>query len=417
MLIEFKVGNFKSFKDPATFSMTAVNSIRSKNKSLDVNNIFAINKHYQLLKSASIYGANASGKSSLIQAMFALKTLVLNSVKDEDCIKKNIHKFRLDTIHPNFPTTFEITFLYSETIYRYGVRFTSDAVHSEWLYQKHNKSRSKETELFVRTSSTFNINFYKFREGKGLEDKTMDSALFLTVVKQFNGEIANKVTEFFKSHFILDMGIGDEFKQTETIAFAKQNPKHQKAVVNFLKFADLSIDNISFKEMPLADGSTQEIVFTHHKQFDNQGNYVDDTMFRLDLFESEGTRKLFSCSGLFIELLWRGGCLIIDELNARLHASITKQLIKLFHSPVSNPNNAQLIFATHDTNLLNNNLLRRDQIWFTEKDRYGATDLYSLVEFNNGKKVRNDASFEKDYLQGKYGAIPFLGDESFLFDD
>ena len=113
MLIEFKIGNFKSFKEPATFSMTAVNSIRSKNKMLDKQNIFSINKQYELIKSASIYGANASGKSSLIQGMFALKTLILNSVKDEDCIKKNIIKFRLNTLHPTLPTLFEITFFIS----------------------------------------------------------------------------------------------------------------------------------------------------------------------------------------------------------------------------------------------------------------------------------------------------------------
>jgi AAA15 family ATPase/GTPase len=134
--------------------------------------------------------------------------------------------------------------------------------------------------------------------------------------------------------------------------------------------------------------------------------------FNLERHESEGTQKLFVLAGYLVTALKEAKILVIDELESQLHPLITQAIVKLFNSNETNPNNAQLIFMTHDTNLLSNKLFRRDQIWFTEKNRYGATDLYSLAEYN----VRNDASFESDYIKGRYGAIPYLGDLSNLVD-
>ena len=130
-----------------------------------------------------------------------------------------------------------------------------------------------------------------------------------------------------------------------------------------------------------------------------------DELFDLDEHESEGTKKLFSLSGPLVDTLRRGDVLIIDEFDARLHPLMTKEIVRLFNDPLRNPKHAQLVFATQDTSLLDNQLLRRDQIWFVEKDRQGASYLYSLAEF----KVRNDATYEKDYIHGRYGAIPYLG--------
>lgn len=129
-------------------------------------------------------------------------------------------------------------------------------------------------------------------------------------------------------------------------------------------------------------------------------------VFDLDDQELEGTKKLFSMAGPLVKALKEGQLLVIDELDARLHPLMTREIISLFNSSQANPQHAQLIFTTQDTNLLDNRLLRRDQIWFTEKDRQGATQLYSLAEF----KVRNDEAFERNYIQGRYGAVPFLGD-------
>lgn len=147
------------------------------------------------------------------------------------------------------------------------------------------------------------------------------------------------------------------------------------------------------------------LIKTVHQKFDSQGNHISLELFDLYEQESEGTQKIVSIAGILVDTFKNGDVLIFDEFDARLHPLITKAIVEIFNSQETNYNNAQLIFMTHDTNLLSNKLFRRDQIWFTEKNKYGATDLYSLVEY----RIRNDASFENDYIQGKYGAIPFIG--------
>ena len=153
-------------------------------------------------------------------------------------------------------------------------------------------------------------------------------------------------------------------------------------------------------------------VQTMHQKFDEDGTFISTELFNLSDQESEGTQKVFALAGLLVETLKEGKVLVVDEFDARLHPLISRAIVELFNSNETNPNNAQLIFMTHDTNLLSNKLFRRDQIWFTEKDRYGATDLYSLVEY----KVRNDASFESDYIKGRYGAIPYIANLNHLIE-
>lgn len=195
---------------------------------------------------------------------------------------------------------------------------------------------------------------------------------------------------------------------------------------------DLGIDDIQIEEFKLTDDSLPKnmpddlrtailkntitdkfAVKTIHKKFDKEGKQTALEIFDIDSHESEGTKKLFSLAGPLMDTLKNGRILFIDEFDARLHPLITYEIIRLFNSNKTNPKNAQIIFATHDTNLLSNKLFRRDQIWFAEKDKGGATHLYSLAEY----KVRNDASFENDYIQGKYGAIPFIGDLKQLFEE
>ena len=181
-------------------------------------------------------------------------------------------------------------------------------------------------------------------------------------------------------------------------------------IISLVKQLDLGIADVEVRKTDPREGQqlplfAQYEAFTLHKRFD--GDKSDDSLVAFDInaHESEGTKKLFALAGPLLNVLRNGKVLIIDELDARLHPLITESIIRLFNSNETNPNNAQLVFTTHDTNLLTNKLFRRDQIWFTEKNKYGATDLYSLAEF----KVRNDASYERDYIAGKYGAIPFIG--------
>ena len=202
-----------------------------------------------------------------------------------------------------------------------------------------------------------------------------------------------------------------------------ENDSFKNEIVQLVKSADIGIDDIDIEEEEIPseilefltdtlkdelinDGAKAIKLNTVHNKFDRDGNIIGKTIFELNKEESIGTRKFFDMSAPILDTLKNGKVLIIDELDASLHPILTQYLIKLFHDEEVNTENAQLIFATHDTNLLNRNIFRRDQIWLTEKDKYGATDFYSLVEF---KGVRASEDFEKQYIQGKYGAIPYIG--------
>ncbi len=181
------------------------------------------------------------------------------------------------------------------------------------------------------------------------------------------------------------------------------NPSMRQRIIDFARFADFAIDDISKED---------SMVLSSHQQYDDDGNPTRNVRFPFRKSESEGTIKFFSLAYPIIDALDNGKRLIIDEFDARMHPLLTCRIVSLFNSASTNPRNAQLICTTHDTNLLNANLFRRDQIWFTQKDSYGATKLYSLAEY----KVRNTASFEKDYLMGKYGGVPVIGMFELLFN-
>lgn len=423
MLVEFSVGNYRSFKQPVTFSMVAANLV-AKDKKLDENNVFAVDEELKLLKSAAIYGANASGKSNIAKALSFMKWFMVNSSRETQSTDAiNVEPFRLSTDTEGEPSYFELVFLMNGKRYRYGFEADNKQIVSEWLYYV---PKVRETRLFEREKNNFKIS--KNYKASGIQKVTRDNALFLSVSAQFNIGIAENILYFLsdelniispskedicliytvdclinddsKSDIIqlikkLDLGIGDiQVEQEDSIvdALPKDLPENMKQIARYLEKADAaSIDTL-------------------HKKFDENGNYQSAEKFNLKTNESKGTQKLFALSGLLVNVLKHGKIMIIDEFDSSLHLFITTAIIELFNSKESNPNNAQLIFMTHDTNLLSNKLFRRDQIWFTEKNRYGATDLYSLAEY----KIRNDASFESDYIKGRYGAIPYIGDLSKL---
>ena len=205
-----------------------------------------------------------------------------------------------------------------------------------------------------------------------------------------------------------------------------KNEDFKSEIVSLVKTADIGIDDILLNEekvpedyldlLPFTEefkekltkklGDTRPLINTYHTQYDKNNNEIGKVIFELDKEESKGTRKFFKMSAPILNTLREGKVLIIDELDASLHPMLTKHLIKLFHNEKINTKNAQLIFATHDTNMLTPHMFRRDQIWLTEKDRFGATDIYSLAQL---KDVIKNENFEKQYIQGKYGAIPYLG--------
>jgi len=403
MLIGFSVGNYKSFKETVTLSMVA-SSITEEDKELNENNVFPINDKLSLLKSAAIYGANASGKSNLVAAINFMKWFVLNSSKEtqvSDAI--DIEAFRLSTETEKEPSFFEIVFILEDKTFRYGFEVNAREVVSEWLFQADD---TEEKMLFERDVDNYILD--DFPEGQGISDKTRSNALFLSVVAQFNGKISGKILLWFSKNLQLISGLQDTQYRKETLE-SFENDRHRHDIIEFIKKLDLGIADIQIKkyisQKTAMFGIYEVGVKTVHRKYDADGKQTAIELFDIETHESEGTNKLFALAGLLLDTLRTGKILLIDELDARLHPLITRELICLFNSNETNPHNAQLIFTTHDTNLFTSKTLRKDQIWFTEKDNKGATDLYSLVEYKVGK----NASFERDYMIGKYGAIPFLG--------
>ena len=425
MLIGFSVGNYRSFKDVVTLSMVAAEEAYG-NDELDKNNVFKVNQQFSLLKSAAIYGANASGKSNLILAFNFMRRFVMNSAKLQITDKIDVEDFRLSTETVDKPSFFEIVFQLKNKTYRYGFEVTQKRVVSEWLFCT---PRSRETKIFNRQGDK--IEYSKnIEQGNILRGLTKKNTLFLSLAAQFNNSLAVEIVSWF-SHLGVVSGLNVELLKEITLEYLSNRQDLIDDVTKLIKKLDLSIDNlnleiesrkISLDSLPqdlpdvvrnIISHSSGEIksatIKTYHPKYDSTGKMIELEIFDMDKHESDGTKKILALSAPILDTLQRGEVLVIDELDARLHPLMTRSIIELFNSQKTNPKNAQLIFTTHDINLLSHKFLRRDQIWFTEKNHQGATDLYSLVEFAD---INNNDTFEKDYIQGRYGAIPFIGDLS-----
>lgn len=396
MLIEFTVGNYLSFKEKKTLSLEAT-SIKD-----NPENVVEIGK-YKLLRSAVIYGANSSGKSNFIKALDMMREIISLSAKNSSTTEIDVTPFLLSTETENKPSYFEVLFLIDGIRYRYGFEVDKKAIHSEWLFERKVKT---EKNLFYREKDSIEITT-DFEEGKGIEEKTRDNALFLSTVDQFNGAISKKIMYWFFSQGIFS-GILHEKEKGFTSSLLEKK-YFKKILKDFLSPMNLGFDDFELKEGRIV---------TFHNKFDHHAKIVGKHKFDLLDNESSGTNKLYDMAGNILYSLQFGSLTVIDELDAKLHPLLTMAIVKLFNSPTHNTQNAQLVFATHDTNLLNYGCFRRDQIYFTEKNSVESTDLYSLVEYiePDGKKVRNDRSFEKDYISGRYGGIPFIGDFSKLIN-
>ena len=416
MLIQFSVENFRSFKEESILSMVA-SSIKESTQ-----NVFKIS-NLSLLKSAVIFGANASGKTNLIRAMKFMKDFTRSSSKDSQVAEKiKVFPFRLNSETRDKPASFEIIFIYDKIRYRYGFSLNEEKIITEWLFYVPNK---KEMRVFTRENQKFDLSRH-FKSEQALVDQNRirPNALLLSVSAQFNGAMASKIMEGFNQFNVISAIYSQEYEWF-TLRCLKDNRK-RKAILNFLKNADMGIEDVNvierkvnFESLPAEikqhfkekkESLTRVDVRTSHKVFDKTGKPKGVVEFDMGNEESDGTQKFFGLSGPILDALLGGKTLVIDELDARLHPRLLRAICDVFNSKEKNPKNAQLIFAAHNTDLLKSNLFRRDQVWFTEKNRYGATGLYSLVEYkeDGGKKVRNDASYEKDYLKGRYGAVPVL---------
>lgn len=428
MIEEFNFGNFWSFKEQQTLNMTA-SKIKSNNQILDSKNIIEIEDKLPLIKSKAIYGANASGKSNVIKALVSFIRIISTSVKDDNVLGI-LESFRLSTESFKEPTFFQLVFRIKNVRYRYGFEADEKSIKSEWLFYTPKK---REQTLFIREGQEIiEVNNKHFEEGNKFislldfddDENTIfrDNSLFLTTLSSFGfGKMSKLIVKSISSIMVINgLGHSDMYS---TAGDALENSEKKDFILKFLKNADTGINDIENLEITREnlpedldydvknDFKKGNIVISSRSLYDNNNKKINEIPFSLRIEESEGTIKMFELSPFIYSALKEGRTLVIDEFDSRFHPLLTKKIVELFNSEANN--NSQLIFTTHDTNLLSSEILRRDQIDFVEKDKFGASHLYTLVEI---KGVRNNASFEKDYIQGKYGAIPFLGNFSTLLN-
>lgn len=422
MLLDFTVGNYRSFYHQKTLQLRA-----QKIKEERADNVAGM-MSYSLLKTVAVYGANSSGKSNLVNAMAAMRACVLSSVRLNDGDALPYEPFLL-LRGQSEPTTFEVTFLHGGSCYRYGFAYRQDGIAEEWLYRS-TTPRSAERSLFVRTPDGIAVDEKHFPEGIGKEEATNANRLFLSLCAQLGGATAKEVMAWFQHDLNVVSDLDNQaYRAFSRALFLSGDEKSRHALAFFrqlqLGFSDLHAREKELdlpndlpqgiKETLLKQTQSKKIIelTSIHNQYDGDGHACGTIEMPFDKNESSGTRKLFDMSGPLFDTLSTGSTLIVDELDAKMHPLISQQIIRLFLSPATNPHNAQLIFTTHDTHLLSSKILRRDQIWFTEKDAAEQTDLYCLTDIvlPDGTKPRNDANYERNYIAGRYGAIPYITNE------
>lgn len=400
MLLEFCVKNFLSIKDDLKLSFVATTLKESLSEPNDVIRISDMG--LALVRSAVIYGANASGKTNVLKAIAFYKSFIMNSFKNGQAGESiDVENFRLNASTVQEPTTMEATFTVGEYLYRYGFEVGEKAVHSEWLYRRMNRKRSKEVEIFYREETGVTVHA-KSPLMQDLVNRKMvrDNALLLSTAAQFNETTAVDILHWLSDTQVLFCSEDDKM-WLQAIRHL-DDEKVRERIVRFAKYADLGIENIT---------KIGNRIVSSHRQYDDEGRETNDVAFSFSGNESEGTIKYFSLAYPIIDALDNGKRLVVDELDSKLHPLLVRKIVTLFNSAETNPKGAQLLFTTHDTFLLSAGLFRRDQVWFTQKDNFGATEAYSLAEY----KVRGSSPFERDYLQGKFGATPIIGDMETIF--
>lgn len=418
MLLEFSVANFRSIYERQTLSLVAASGNELRESHVVDPEAPATPP---LVRSAVIYGPNAAGKSNLILAMHFLRELVLGSAqRTQEGDEIGITPFLMDDgLAAEEPSEFEVIFVEQGVRYQYGVTLTQQRILSEWLiaYPKGSPQLWFERDEHGDDAWRFSPNFKGQR--KLWQESTRDNALFLSTAVQLNSEQLMPVFNWFRRRLRTiypQARISRDFSRRE----CERDEQVRDQIVEFLRTADLGIDGVNvvrrkLSDLPLPDDIPQDLrqmvlkdmknheiadVFLLHKT--PSGRAV-----KLNIKEeSGGTQQLFGLAGPWLDVLRNGWVLVIDELDTSLHPVVMRKLVDMFNDPEVNRNKAQLIFSTHDTSILDRDVFRRDQVWFVEKDRKLQTRCYPLTDFS----PRKDENFGRGYLQGRYGALPFVGD-------
>ncbi len=416
MLKEFKFGNFRSFKEIQTLSMEPMSISRPD---LDCFNISELKKE-RILKTAVVYGHNSFGKSNIFKAIEDMLDVIKNCTNPS--YKISIDCFKLDDFSRDNPSFFELTIVLGEITYRYGFEILGNKVHKEWLYKKNirevnvfNREGTLGESIKPSTSYGSLKKYIKF---------TRDEELFLSSIVKLNeqGELRTLYNYILSDIKIIS---GDSINKSTTSFILSDRSWYRDKVIKAMQSADLGIEDIEITEeeediesLPsyyrnylkerlsgeLGDKNALIRMYEtfKHKVYDKNNKQIGVESFSVDESESQGTIKLYSLIGPIIDALENGYVLFVDELDSKLHHLITKYIIDLFHDLSLNTNNAQLIFNTHDMYLLKENIFRKDQVYFTDKNKYGESTLYSLGDF---KGLDNKANILSHYLAGNFGSL------------
>ncbi|HUM85507.1 MAG TPA: ATP-binding protein [Lachnospiraceae bacterium] len=414
MLLQFNFKNFKSFRDDTTLDLTATKISEYSNHVISIGN-------EKVLPIASIFGANASGKSNVLEAFRYMATYVASSLNygGDESKKKSKSEFLdptpflFDASSKKAESSFEVYFISSEKngakSYNYGFTVNSTGIKEEWLNYKSKTSRGDYKRIFYRNGSELDLSGIASKSQENLRIALEKETLIVSLGSKLKIAKLKLIRDWFMNNELADFGrpfenfflseqLPDDFVESKNV---------QDKVINYFSAFDPSIIGFEVKPIESDDDkkSSKVRINAIHKMIDSE----DTATIPLKL-ESAGTLKMFALYPLLQEVLETGGVLFVDELNARLHPLLVRTFVITFLNQETNPNHAQLIFTSHDSWQLNSNILRRDEVWFSEKAANGISTLYSLADFvdEDGAKIRKDENYEKNYLLGKYGAIPTM---------
>lgn len=411
MLIELSITNFLSFKEKITFSMLA-----SSDNILEDNYSYVGNE--KILKVTSIYGANASGKSNLLKTIALISEMIKQSNYTTPNVKLPVIPFKLDKDTIKKPSEFEIKFIISGIRYVYGFTMDSKTIYKEYLTYYPN---GRPVKIFTRN----NINEYKFNASdekilNDIKEKNTANKFFISTATNWNFDKTKPAYEFLTEKLNVIMSYDHLNNYAYNMYYNDSNKTLERFALKFLEKADLNIKSYKVIQEKMTDDIMSALpdimkpfISKNTPIFNvNTTHIVNGNEYNFDITEeSIGTQVIFSIIPVIKDVIDNGKVLLIDEFDRSLHPYIAKYIVELFNDPKINKNNAQLIFNTHDTNLLDLELLRRDQIWFTQKSEETAeTILYALDDFS----IRKTENVEKGYLLGRYGAVPFIVNS---FDD
>jgi len=416
MLIEFQVQNFRSFRDRQTFSMVSAALPEHEQSNTFDSGLRGFDR---LLRPAVVYGANAAGKTNLMRALQFMQSFVLTSASATSSARYPYSPFKLSKSTREAPSEFEITFVQDGVRYEYGFNMGPKQIEKEWLIQhaespRRTRSRVLFERVFDQTSKEYQWNFSSFLKGPRTTwvQSTREDALFLSIATQLNSRQLRPVFDWFQKKLVVIVD-ATKLNQTLTLNLWKE-ADGKKRLLPFLKEADLGVVDITIQEEPIPAGGGGLLIgeaWLNQRPGSPTPDIVrvmlshlsDDPAEPVTLdFKDESSG--FMTAGAWLNVIKNGEVLIFDEIDTSMHQHLLLFLINKFHSEATNPNNAQLICSTHNTSLLNPDIFRRDQFWFVEKQRTGASRLYPLTDFS----PRGGESIERWYMRGRYGALPIL---------